>query len=134
MTLGQIPIAPGVVTVGALPVPVTLAGVSGMLSSIVTGLDASGKNGQGAQHITLIHNFISAQGTFSTTDRAVCGVAGTDPNVCRINDVLQVTSGTGVFENAGGSLRNHGVIDLNTYTLTLGLRGRVCGDGVSSTL
>jgi hypothetical protein len=128
--LGAVEIAPGVFTLGALPTPVTIAGVSGMLGSAVTGLAASGAKGQGAQHITLVHTFVSPEGTFTTSDRAVCGVAGTDANVCRVNDVLRVVSGTGVFADAGGAFRNHGVIDLNAYSLTISLRGRICGDGV----
>ena len=47
-----------------------------------------------------------------------------------MNDVLTVVSGTGVFANAAGSMRNHGIIDLNTFTLAFSLRGRVCGDGL----
>lgn len=128
--LGAVEVAPGVFTLGAIPFPATIAGVSGMLGSAVTGLEASGSKGQGAQHITLVHNFISPQGSFTTSDRAVCAVAGKDAGTCRVNDVLSVVSGTGAFANAGGSLRNHGVINLNTYSLSVSLRGRVCGDGV----
>ena len=128
--LGVVEVAPGVFTLGALPTPATLAGVSGMLGSVVTGLQASGAKGQGAQHITLVHTFTSAQGSFTTTDRAVCAPAGKDAGTCRVNDVLSVVSGTGVFANAGGSLRNHGVIDLNAFSLSISLRGRLCGDGL----
>ena len=117
-------------TLGALPTPTTLAGVAGLLGSVVTGLEASGARGQGAQHITLVHTFTSPAGTFTTRDRAVCAPAGRDANVCRVNDVLSVVSGTGVFAGAGGSLRNHGVIDLNAFTLTISLRGRLCGAGL----
>lgn len=129
-----IQIAPGVFTIGFGPGPVTFGNVPGMLSSIVTGLQASGSGGQGAQHITLQHTFVSTDparpGTFTTEDQAVCAPAGSDPNVCHVNDVLTVVSGTGIFANAEGSLRNHGVIDLNAFTLTYSIRGRVCGDGL----
>ena len=128
--LGLIEVAPGVFTLGAIPFGATVAGVSGMLGSVVTGLETSGSKGQGAQHLTLVHRFISPQGTFTTTDRAVCAVAGKNAGTCRVNDVLSVVNGTGVFANAGGSLRNHGVIDLTASTLSISLRGRVCGDGV----
>jgi hypothetical protein len=93
-------------------------------------LTASGQSGQGAQHITLRHEFASAEGTFSTEDRAVCAPAGADPNLCRVNDVMRIVSGTGVFANASGQLVNHGVIDLNSLTLSFSIRGRVCGDGL----
>jgi len=128
--LGLIEVAPGVFTLGALPTPVTIAGIAGLLSSAVTSLDDSGKLGQGAQHISLVHTFVAPEGTFTTRDRAVCAPAGKDANVCRVNDVLSVVTGTGVFANAAGSLRNHGVIDLNTFSLSISLRGRVCGDGL----
>jgi hypothetical protein len=124
--------APGVFTLGFLPGAVMLGNVPGMLSSYVTSLEASGSTGQGAQHLTLQHTFVSTDparpGTFITADRAVCGPAGSDPAVCHVNDVLTVVSGTGIFANAAGSLRSHGTIDLATFTLTFSIRGRICGD------
>jgi hypothetical protein len=119
---------------GAAPSPVTLGNIPGLLSSVVTSLEPSAPNGHGALHLTLQHTFVSTDparpGSFTTDDRAVCAPAGTDPNVCRVNDVLQIVSGTGIFANAGGSLRNHGIIDFNTFSLTFSIRGRVCGDGI----
>ena len=115
---------------GAVPTPVTIAGVSGMLGSVITSRSASGADGQGAQHITLRHEFTSASGTFTTDDRAVCAPAGADPSVCRVNDVMEIVSGTGLFANASGQLVNHGTIDLNIFTLSYSARGRVCGDGL----
>lgn len=124
--IGPIPIPSGGYTVGALPFPATIAGVNGMLGSVVTGLDASGTLGQGAQHLTLVHFFVSEQGAFTTTDRAVCAPAGTDAGTCRVNDVLTITSGSGVFAGAQGSLRNQGVIDFNAHSISVSLRGRIC--------
>jgi hypothetical protein len=115
---------------GAAPEPATIAGVSGTLRSVITGIAPSGRSTQGAQHITLRHNFESASGSFRTDDQAVCGPAGADPNVCRVNDVMAIVSGTGIFANASGQLVNHGVIDLNSFTLSYAVRGRVCGDGL----
>ena len=126
--------APGVFTLGFLPGAVTLGDVPGMLSSYVTSLAASGATGQGAQHITLQHTFVSTDparpGTFTTEDQAVCGPAGSDPATCHVNDVLTIVSGTGIFTNAEGSLRSHGTIDLSTFTLSFSIRGRICGDGL----
>lgn len=120
--------------VGFAPAPVRFGDVPGLLSSIVTAYGASGSAGQGAQHLTLVHTFVSTDparpGSFTTRDRAVCAPAGSGPAVCRVNDVLTIVSGTGVFANAAGSLRNHGVIDFTTYSLTFSLRGRICGDGL----
>ncbi len=115
---------------GAVPTPLMVGSISGAMGSIVESVEAKGSRGQGAQHLTLHHEFVSAQGSFQTSARAVCAPAGRDPNVCRVNDVMRIVSGTGVFANATGQLRNHGIIDLNTFTLTVSLRGRVCGDGL----
>ena len=121
-------------TIGFAPAPVMLGDVPGLLSSIVTSFDTSGAAGQGAQHLTLVHTFVSTDplrlGSFTTQDRAVCAPAGSGPAVCRVNDVLTIVSGTGVFANAAGSLRNHGVIDFSTFSLTFSIRGRICGDGL----
>ena len=120
--------------VGFAPAAVTLGNVRGLLSSVVTAFEASGSEGQGAQHLTLVHTFVSTDaarpGTLTTQDRAVCAPAGSDPAVCRVNDALAVVAGTGVFAHATGSLRNHGVIDFTSFTLTFSIRGRLCGDGL----
>src|SRR5688572_19129544 len=73
--LGFIEVAPGVNVLGAFPTPVTIARVPGLMSSVITGVRSSGANGQGAQHYTLMHTFVSTDparpGRFSTEDRAV---------------------------------------------------------------
>jgi hypothetical protein len=132
--LVAIEVAPGVFTLGAPPGPFTLGDIPGLFGSVVTSRNVSGSKGQGAQHFTLQHSFQSLDparpGTFLTEAKAVCAPAGTDPNVCRVSDVMQIASGTGIFANPDGVLHNHGVIDLNTYTITISLNGRVCGDGL----
>lgn len=117
----------GGVALGALPFNATIAGVPGLLRSVVTDRQTSGSKGQGAQHLTLIHTFTSPRGNFTTTDRAVCAPAGKDVNTCRVNNALTVATGTGVFANAAGSLHNHGTINFTTMSLSVSLRGRVCG-------
>jgi hypothetical protein len=125
-------------SLGALPFNVTIGDVRGEMHSVITGANPSG---QGSTHYTLQHRFDSTDssrpGWFETEDRAVCALAGSDPNVCRVNDVLQVVRGAGVFANAGGFLTNHGTIDLTNFVpfvtngaLTVDLGGRVCGDGL----
>ena len=126
--LGLIAIPGGGSALGALPFNATIAGVPGLLGSVVTDLETSGSKGQGAQHLTLIHTFKSLVGDFTTTDRAVCAPAGKDAGTCRVNNALTVASGTGVFKNAAGSLHNHGTINFTTMSLSVSLRGRVCGD------
>jgi hypothetical protein len=113
-----------------VPVPVTIAGIDGILGSVITSMSPSGTSGQSAPHITLRHDFVSPAGTFATDDRAACAPAGSDPHLCRVDDVMEIVSGTGVFENAAGQLVNHGTINLNTFTLSYSARGRVRGDGL----
>ena len=57
--LAVIEVAPGVFTLGALPAPFTLGDIPGKFGSVVTSLDTSGAKGQGAQHLTLQHPFVS---------------------------------------------------------------------------
>jgi hypothetical protein len=128
--VAAIEVAPGVFTLGVLPTPAVIAGVPGLLGSIVTGQRAT----DGAIHYTLVHTFVSTDparpGGFTTADRAVSAPAGTDPNLGIINDVLTVVSGTGVFANAQGFMVNHALLDLNNFTLEVSIRGRVCGAGL----
>jgi hypothetical protein len=129
--LGFIEVAPGVTVLGALPTPVIVAGVPGLMSSVITGVRSSGGKDQGAQHYTLRHTFVSTDparpGGFSTEDRAVAAPAGKDPNVSIINDVLTIVSGDGIFENATGFMMNHAIVDLTEFTLTFATHGRICG-------
>lgn len=132
--VGFIEVAPGVFTLGGLPTPVVMGSVPGLLSSITTSGRTTGANAQGAQHFTLKHTFVSTDparpGSFTTDDRAIFAPAGTDPNVGHINDVLEIVSGTGVFANADGYLKNTATLNLNTMTLTYSIHGRVCADGL----
>lgn len=133
-----IPPMPGevepIVGAGGLPGAATLGAFTGQLSSVLT---SESQSGEGVLHYSLVHYFdAGADGAFWTRDRAVCAPAGGGALTCRVNDVLTVAAGTGAFGNAGGSLRNHGVITItdptgNPFgTLTVDLRGRLCGDGV----
>jgi hypothetical protein len=114
---------------GATPSAVSIGDISGLLSSVVT---SQTNSGNGALHFSLIHYFEAdgGQGAFWTEDKAVCTPAGNDPTTCVVHDVLQIVGGTGVFANAGGQMRNHGTIDFVNLTLSVDLRGRVCGDGL----
>lgn len=132
--LGLIEVEPGVFALGALPTPVTVAGVQGLLGSFITSVRSSGVNGQGAQHYTLVHIFVSTDperpGRFSTEDRAVAAPAGKDPNVAMINDVMTIVSGEGVFQNATGFMMNHAIVDFTELTLAFSTHGRICADGL----
>jgi hypothetical protein len=128
--LGLMEVGPNVFTLGGLPTPVVIAGVPGLLSSILTGQ----RGNNGALHYTLVHTFVSTDparaGGFTTSDQAIAAPAGADPNTGIINDVLTVASGSGVFANADGLIVNHALLNLSDFTLTFSLHGRICGDGL----
>ncbi|MFZ5519295.1 MAG: hypothetical protein ACOY90_21870 [Candidatus Zhuqueibacterota bacterium] len=116
---------------GAVPGDdIVIAGVSGKLCSILTYELNPAEGKPGPMRARLIHLFEGKDGSFVTMDRAALVPVGTDPNVSMVNDYLEIMAGTGVFENASGRLTNQGIIDLNTFTLTVNLIGRVSGDGI----
>ena len=109
----------------------SLGGISGEMASVLVSAQPSGSKGQGAAHWVLEHAFRTAAGDyFVTRDRAVCAPAGANPATCRVNDVLTIVEGAGIFANANGTLRNHGTIDFIAGTLDFSIRGRICGDGL----
>jgi len=116
---------------GAVPGDdIVIAGVSGKLSSILTYELNPAEGKPGPMRARLIHLFEGEDGSFVTMDRAVLEPVGTDPNVSMVNDYLEIIAGTGIFENASGKLNNQGIIDLNTFSLTINLIGRLSGDGI----
>ncbi len=81
--------------------PLSLGGISGEMASVVLNQETAGQGQQGALHLTLEHAFETPNGDyFITQDRAVCAPAGPEPLRCRVNDVLTIVAGTGMFENA----------------------------------
>lgn len=120
--------------VGFAPAPVTLGDIPALLGSTVTSFDAPAAQGEATKHLTLVHTFVSTDparpGTLTTLDRAVCAPTGTEPSVCRVDGVLTIASGTGIFAHAAGSLRNQGELNFNTFSLAFSIRGRICGDGL----
>jgi hypothetical protein len=128
-TLGVVSLPGGTTGFGTTWFPMTLGGISGEMASVVLSQEVSGE--QGALHLVLQHAFRTPGGDHLTTqDRAVCAPAGANPATCRVNDVLTIVSGTGIFTNANGSLRNHGTVDFASGTLEVSIRGRLCGDGI----
>jgi hypothetical protein len=107
-----------------------IAGVSGTLISIVTQEHKPGNGQQDPSRARLIHLFKGEEGSFVTMDQAVLVPMVNDPTMVKVNDDLEIIAGTGVFENASGKLKNRGIINFNTYTLTINLIGRVCADGI----
>ncbi len=130
--LGTIPTGfEGAGSIGGLPTPTTFAGITGTLHSYVTsGLTPVGSKGQGATHLTLVHVFTSASGSFFTDDRAVCSPIPGALGTCRLSDQLTIAGGDGAFAEAAGKLHNRGVLDFNTFTLTFHATGKICGAGL----
>jgi hypothetical protein len=129
--LGPVALPNGTSGFGGVWLPVSLGGVDGEMASVLVDQRPSGGSDRGAPHLTLQHSFRTAGGDyFLTDDRAVCAPAGTNPATCHVNDVLAITSGTGVFAHASGQLRNHGTADFGQGTLAFSIRGRMCGDGL----
>lgn len=131
-TLGfPITLPNGTTGIGGNWMPITLGGISGEMASVLVSEEIAGRRQQGARHWVLEHAFRTPSGDyFITRDRAVCAPAGANPATCRVNDVLTIVAGTGIFADATGVLRNHGTIDFAAGTLGVALRGRVCGDGL----
>lgn len=132
-TLGPVLLPNGTAGFGGHAVPVTLGDFTGALMSVLVSQEVSGRGQQGATHLVLQHAFQISGGSrdyFVTQDRAVCAPAGTNAATCRVNDVLTIIAGTGIFENATGSLRNHATVDFVQGTMEFSTRGRVCGDGL----
>ena len=131
---GSVPLVNVSGSVGTAPVPATFGGIRGKLSSIVTFSSASPATAEGSRNVTLTHTFVSAEtaraGTLTMKDRAVCEQPGNGPAVCRVDQVLEIVAGTGVFLNATGSIRDVGAIDFSAFHLTFSMRGRVCGGGL----
>jgi hypothetical protein len=145
----------GTLVPGAAPAPVTLAAVDGWLGSVLTPSVTTHGRSQ-TVHWVLHHVFatdaptlvdpglgfpvlsvdLSTQSSwFITDDRAVCAAAGGGPLTCRVNDILEVSGGAGIFANADGLLHNHGLITITDPSTGAGFgefhgRGRVCGDGL----
>ena len=129
--LGFVVLPNGVAGLGGTWTPTVLGGIAGETASVLVGEEISGGEGQGARHWTLVHSFRTLDGDwFVTEDRAVCAPAGRDPTTCRVNDVMTIVGGTGIFADATGKLRNHGTIDFVNGTLEISMRGRVCGEGL----
>ena len=92
---------------GAKPFPVTIGDYDGVMYSVVTGMEQSGK---GALHLTLVHVFHTYGGNFWTEDQAVCSPVTTDPTNCLVNDVLNIVGGDGIFDGISGKFHNHGLL------------------------
>ena len=128
--LGLVLVSAGVGALGVV-IPVTLGSIPGVVNTAVISNETNGVKAPGTRQLKVQLSFTSSDpkraGTLLAEYKAVC--ASADPNVCKVNDTMQIVSGSEVFSHPGGSLRSHGVIDYNNNTMDVRVRGRVCGDG-----
>jgi hypothetical protein len=94
---GSAPLHPagyeGAGSFGGMPGPAFFGGSLGELHSYVTSpLIPVGSKFQGTTHLTLVHVFTSAGGTFHTADRAMCGPLPDGPGTCRLSDQLTIAT------------------------------------------
>ncbi|MFO7977592.1 MAG: hypothetical protein R6U64_02950 [Bacteroidales bacterium] len=115
---------------GAFPIGTTVAGVEGMLGSIVTHQYAANENA--AVFIHLFHFFESDEGAFITWDHAVQSPLNPQNYTARINNKMEILAGTGVFANASGKLINNGMINYGAEPpeIHANVHGRICADGL----
>jgi hypothetical protein len=96
--LGVVTLPNGTTGFGGVWFPLTLGGIRGEMASVVVNQQLTGSNGQGAVHLALQHAFQTPTGDYLISDdRAVCAPADNDPLTCRVNDVLTIVGGTGIF-------------------------------------
>lgn len=70
------------------------------------------ERGDGTTHATTEHTFIfDGDNSFTTTDKAILRPLG-PPGLFKLNSNMEITSGTGVFEDVRGRLHAHGEVDL----------------------
>ncbi len=116
---------------GALPIETTIAGVTGMLGSIVTHMYDANDNSAVFYH--LFHFFKSNDGkdAFVTWDHAVQSPVNMKNYTAKINNKLELLAGNGIFENASGKLINNGMITFGAdgpLKIHANVHGRICGD------
>ncbi len=122
---------------GADTIKTKIAGVEGMLGSIVTHRYPANEKENSAVFYHLFHLFISYNDTdvpdaFVTWDNAVQSPVNPKNFTARINNKLEVLAGTGIFENASGKLINNGMMDFGVTPpeIHANVHGRICGDGI----
>ena len=122
---------------GQLIGPTALCG--GALTEIGSFTDSSGNNlgtflacatsfqqsGEGALKFHLEHTYTTTGGdTFTTTDDIVAPPI--DPPLYGVNNRVDITGGTGAFQNAFGFVLTHGTVNLLTGVVSVDYHGRIC--------
>ncbi len=122
---------------GADTIETKIAGVEGMLGSIVTHRYPANEKENSAVFYHLFHFFISDNDTdipdaFVTWDHAVQSPMNPKNYTARINNKLEMLAGTGIFANASGKLINNGMMDFGVTPpeIHANVHGRICGDGI----
>ncbi|MCH7720447.1 MAG: hypothetical protein IH988_05580 [Planctomycetes bacterium] len=81
----------------------------------------------GTLHLPTSHVFtLDDESSFTTIDKAVADPIEGSPGLYTLNSNMKITSGTGMFDGASGSLHAHGELDLVFGTASLDYHGVIC--------
>jgi hypothetical protein len=82
------------------------------------------QRGDGALVFDLVHTYTTEAGdTFNTTDHVVAGPI--NPPVYRINNLANITGGTGLYEGAFGFIHDEGTLDFAAGVVSVDYHGRI---------
>ena len=82
------------------------------------------QRGDGALVFDLTHTYTTENGdTFNTTDHVVAGPI--NPPVYRINNLADITGGTGLYEGASGFIHDSGTLNFAAGVVSVDYHGRI---------
>jgi hypothetical protein len=82
------------------------------------------QRGDGALVFDLVHTYTTETGdTFTTSDHVVAGPI--NPPVYRINNLANITGGTGVYEGASGFIHDSGTLNFAAGVVSVDYHGRI---------
>lgn len=82
------------------------------------------QRGDGALVFDLVHTYTTEAGdTFNTTDHVVAGPI--NPPVYRINNLANITGGTGLYEGASGFIHDSGTLNFAAGVVSVDYHGRI---------
>jgi hypothetical protein len=83
------------------------------------------QSGNGALEFQLAHTYTTTAGdTFTTTDNILAPPI--DPPLYGVNNRVDITGGTGAFQDAFGFIHTHGTVNLYTGVVSVEYHGRMC--------
>ncbi|SRR5712691_2291980 len=83
------------------------------------------QEGNGALKLGLVHTYMTNSGdTFTTSDSIV--LSPIDPPIYRVDNRADITGGTGVFQDAFGSIHDAGTFNIQTGVVSVDFHGQIC--------